>query len=265
MVNFLVVKSHFETNSLSYFTFYPKSEKSIKAVIHHLPQNTPVEDICDGLVSLGFDVISVKQTTTTRRSPLEESKNNKPALFLVTLPRTAKSEEIFHLPSLCHIAIRVEAYRAQCALTQCRHCQQFGHVWANFNQPPHCLWCGGGRLHKECLEKENVASTPACCNCKFLEGDKPHVANNRGCRHAKEELQKRKSQRTPKTTTGRVFSSNRTTPGISFLAALRGSTQQKQQPQAQQIPTVGLPQQRKRFSELLQSLNNHVSLFSLKM
>jgi hypothetical protein len=48
MVDFLAVKSHFEKNNLSYFTFYPKSEKPIKAAIHHLPQNTPAEDICVG-------------------------------------------------------------------------------------------------------------------------------------------------------------------------------------------------------------------------
>jgi hypothetical protein len=69
----------------------------------------------------------------------------------------------------------------------------------------------------------------------LADGEKAHPANYRGCRHAKEELQKRKSQITPKTTTGRVFS-NLTTPGISFAAALRGSTAQQQRPQARQIP-----------------------------
>jgi hypothetical protein len=56
---------------------------------------------------------------------------------------------------------------------------------------------------------------------------KPHPANYRGCRHAKEELQKKKSQRAPKTTTGKVFSSALTTPGVSFAAALRGSIDQQ--------------------------------------
>jgi hypothetical protein len=109
MVVFLGVKSHFETNNLSYFTFNPKSENPIKAVIRHLPVNTPAEDIRDGLVSLGFDVVSVKQMTTTRRSSPEEPKVTNLPLFLVTLTRTATSQEIFHLPSLCHIAIKVEA------------------------------------------------------------------------------------------------------------------------------------------------------------
>jgi hypothetical protein len=47
-------------------------------------------------------------------------------------------------------------------------------------------------LHKECPEKENTSSTPVCCNCQLVEGEKPHPANYRGCRHAKEEMQKKK-------------------------------------------------------------------------
>jgi hypothetical protein len=58
----------------------------------------------------------------------------------------------------------------------------------------------------------------------LAEGEKAHPANYRGCKHAKEQLQKRKTQRTPKTTKRSVFSSNVTTPGASFAAALRGST-----------------------------------------
>jgi hypothetical protein len=174
---------------------------------------------------LGFD--SVKQMTTTRRSPSEGTLSRNLPLFLITLARTAKSQEIFRLTALCQIAIRVETYTAQNCLTQCHNCRQFGHIWANCKQPPGCLWCGVGNLHKECPEKENAASTPACCNCHLAEGEKPYPANYRGCRHSKEELQK-KSQRTSKTTTGSVFSSNPTTPGVSFVAALRGSTAQHQ-------------------------------------
>jgi hypothetical protein len=128
VVDFQAIKSQFEENNLSFFTFYSIAERPIKAVIRHLPHNTTANDICDGLVSLGFDVISVKQMTTTRRSPLDESKILNLPLFLVTLPRAAKSQEIFQLPSLSHNAIKVEIYRAQSALTQRHNCQQFGHV-----------------------------------------------------------------------------------------------------------------------------------------
>jgi hypothetical protein len=74
------------------------------------------------------------------------------------LPRAAKFQEIFRLPSLCHIASRVEAYRAQDALTQFHNCQQFGHVWANYKQIPRCWCCGDGHLHKDCPVKETLLS-----------------------------------------------------------------------------------------------------------
>jgi hypothetical protein len=95
MADFQSIKSHFNTNNLSYYLFYPKSEKPMKAVIRHLPQNTPAEDISDGLVSLGFDIISVKQMAATRWSPPEGSKTINLLLFLITLRRMAKPQEIF--------------------------------------------------------------------------------------------------------------------------------------------------------------------------
>jgi hypothetical protein len=45
--------------------------------------------------------------------------------------------------------------------------------------------------------KANPSSTPTCCNCQLAEGEKAHPSNYQGCRHAKEEMRKRKSQRTP--------------------------------------------------------------------
>jgi hypothetical protein len=61
LTDFQCVKSHFDSQNLSYYSFFPKSEKPIKAVIRHLPLNTPAEDISEGMVSLGFDVVSVAQ------------------------------------------------------------------------------------------------------------------------------------------------------------------------------------------------------------
>jgi hypothetical protein len=87
MGDFLSVKSHVDLRELSYYSFSPKSEKPIKAVTCQLPHNTPAEDISDGLVSLVFGVVSVKQTTATRRSTPEEAEIINRTLFHVTLPR----------------------------------------------------------------------------------------------------------------------------------------------------------------------------------
>jgi hypothetical protein len=166
--------------------------------------------------------------TANRPSPEGGSHSINLPLFLVILTRSPKSQEIFKLNSLCHIIIRVEAYRAQNGLTQCFNCQQFGHFWANCRQPPRCLWCGGGHLHKECPEAEKEHSTPNCCNCSLQEGERPHPFSYRGCRHAKEESLRRKNQRSlNKGTSGRTFSSNYVTPGQSFAGALRSNPGQQ--------------------------------------
>jgi hypothetical protein len=84
--------------------------------------------------------------------------------------------------------------------------------------------------------KGNASSTPTCCNCRLAEGEKPHPSNYRGCTHAKDEIQRRKSQRMPKTTVGRVFSTKFTTPCVSFAAALKGNTEDQRQPLAHHVP-----------------------------
>jgi hypothetical protein len=183
----------------------------------------PAEEIYKGLVELGFDIISVKQMST---------------LFLIILSLSEKSHEIFKLTSLCCIAIKVEPYKSQTGLTQCHNCQQFGHVWANCKQPPHCLWCGGRHLHRECPEKGKEDSTPACCDCKLAEGEKHHPSNYRGCSHAKEEMRQRKIPRAPKPNTGRAFSSKYIMPGVSFAEALQSKADQTQQNHPRQAAVV---------------------------
>jgi hypothetical protein len=187
MLDYQSVKAHFETSNLSYYTFYPKSQKPIKVMICHLLQNTPVENIPSGLVELGFDVISVKQLSIVHRSP-EGTTSITLRLFLVILPRTAKSQYIFRLSNLCHISMKVESYKSQNALTQCFNCQKFGHVWANCKQLPHCLWCGGGHMHRDWPERDNTSLTPTCCNCQLAEGEAALPVNYRGCSHSKDEM-----------------------------------------------------------------------------
>jgi hypothetical protein len=159
-------------------------------VIRHLPNNTPAEDIDEGLVDLGFDVISIKRMSTAHRSPDGSTPITLP-LFLVTLPRTIESLDLFKFSSLWNISIEVEAYRTQITLTQCYNYQKFGHVWANCKQPPHCLWCGGDHLHRDCAEKGNTFSTPACCNCQLMEGETAYPTNYHGCKHAEKEMWKK--------------------------------------------------------------------------
>jgi hypothetical protein len=174
------IRVYHEANNLNYFTFHPKSEKPIMAVIRNLPIQTPSEDISKGLEELGYSIISVKQVTASRPSPERIKQINLP-LFLITLARNDKSPDIFKLSTLCHIVIKAEAYKVQNDLKQCFNCQKFGNIWVNCRQPLCCLWCGGGHLHKECPEKKKENSTPTYCNCNLKEGDRPHPCTYRGC------------------------------------------------------------------------------------
>jgi hypothetical protein len=68
MADYSAIRAHFDGRNLNYYTFHPKSEKPIKAVIRHLPIDTTAEDISNGLTELGFRVLSVRQMTANRRS-----------------------------------------------------------------------------------------------------------------------------------------------------------------------------------------------------
>jgi hypothetical protein len=132
MADFSAIKSHFNNQRMSYFTFYPKSQKPVKAVTEHLPH--PTEDIYDGLMSLGFDVISVKQMTTNRQSSAEGTTTVNLTLFLITLPRMTKSQDIFTLSSICHIAIKVSLTKPRMFLhsvTAANSLAKYGQIASN--------------------------------------------------------------------------------------------------------------------------------------
>jgi hypothetical protein len=144
----------------------------------------PAEEIWEGLVELGFDIISVKQMSTTRRS--QGSASTSLPLFLITLPRSEKSHETFKQTSLCYIAIKIEPCKSQTGLMQCHNCQQFSNVWANCKQPPQLrvvwTWLPPQGMS---AEKGKEDSTLACCNWKLAEGERPHHPSNyRGCSYA---------------------------------------------------------------------------------
>jgi hypothetical protein len=130
ITGFQAVKAYFENNALTFYTFYLKLETPIKAIIHHLPYNTPAEDIADGLLGLGFDIVNAKQMSTSCRSPTgpwwRYSSPPPHGVFVCCLhnlayitPRQTKKEE----PLLyCYIPRRH-------LLSVCRHENVFAQQW----------------------------------------------------------------------------------------------------------------------------------------
>jgi hypothetical protein len=57
-------------------------------------------------------------------------------------------------------------------------------------------------------------------SCRHAQGEMAYPTNYRSCGHAKEQMQKRKTQKSPKTTNERAFSSKFTTPALFFAAVL---------------------------------------------
>jgi hypothetical protein len=94
MADYSAIRAHFDSNNLHCYTYHLKSEKPIKAVIRHLPGDTPAEDISNGLQDLGFSVLSVNQLTATRPLPEGGSHTVNLPLFLITLSNTPKSQDI---------------------------------------------------------------------------------------------------------------------------------------------------------------------------
>jgi hypothetical protein len=128
MMDYLAMKSYLEKYNLQYFTFSPNYGKPMKAVIRHLPPRHASRRFSNILEGVGFNFISFRQLTTNRRAPNGHTHLANLPLFLGTLTRNLKSQEMFELNSLNHIIINVESYRVQTGRTHCYSCQNFGHV-----------------------------------------------------------------------------------------------------------------------------------------
>jgi hypothetical protein len=131
MADYSALMRYPDASKIPYYTFHPKSLKRVKAVICHLPGDTPAKDISDEVLALGFNVINVRQMVVTRPKAEDGLQTCNIRLFLVTLARNEKASEIFKLTNLGHVVVRAEAYRAQGWMTHCFNCQRFGHVWVN--------------------------------------------------------------------------------------------------------------------------------------
>jgi hypothetical protein len=90
--------------------------------------------------------------STAHRSPEGTTFLTLP-LFLVTLPRTTKFQDLFKLSNLCHISIKVESYKSLNALTSATTARRLATSGLIANNLPNACDVGGGHLHKDCPER----------------------------------------------------------------------------------------------------------------
>jgi hypothetical protein len=91
MTDYSAMKFYLQENNFHCVTFSPDSEKPLRAVIRHLPPDTPTEDFSDGLEYLGFNVINMRQMTATRKAANGKTHVETLTLFLVTLTKRKKN------------------------------------------------------------------------------------------------------------------------------------------------------------------------------
>jgi hypothetical protein len=83
----------------------------------------------------------------------------------------------------------------------------------------------------------------------LAEGEAAHRTSYQGCRHAKEEMHKRKAQGALNNTKGRLFSSKFVKSNLSFTTAVRGQTDPMTEPQVQGFLNVQYLNNRNQVSQ----------------
>jgi hypothetical protein len=132
-------------------------------------------------------------------------------LFLVTLRRNVKSQEIVKLNKLNYIIIEVESYRIQTGLGQCYNSKTLAMAEPTVSFPLDVCGlvvttCTGNAPKEEYRMYAYLLLLHLSRRRTYLPG------SYRGCSHAKGEIQRRRFQQAPKGSSGIMLFSNFTSP-----------------------------------------------------
>lgn len=167
--SYKAIIEYLDNKQVQHYLLPHQTARPVKAVIRGLPINMDIQEIENELKSKEFDIIKISQMIRFR------TKTNLP-LFLIHLPNTQKSKEIFQMTELFYMVIKVENYRSPMRTMQCHNCQFFHHTSEFCKMSPRCVKCNLKHSTNECSLGKEKSDNPTCCNC----GGK-HPANYRGC------------------------------------------------------------------------------------
>lgn len=160
----------FDNYNEEYFTFPLKEEKNLKIVIRGIPECINIEEIKEELVAMKFNIIKISRMNRK----IDNGKIPLPMIF-AELPLTMESKDIFNVTHINYLKVIIEPLRVKKNdVTQCHHCQGFGHTQTKCHLIPKCIKCLENHSWKDCPKQKNEA--PQCTNCEGL-----HPANYKGC------------------------------------------------------------------------------------
>ncbi|CAG4957971.1 unnamed protein product [Colias eurytheme] len=110
-----------EGADISWFSYSPEAERSVKVAVRGLPVNTQPDELLAALRELGYDPEFAR--------PIRARKGRPGCLFLVILKKTPNlTPGIYDVSELMHMpGVIVEAWRSKRGPAQCHRCQGFRH------------------------------------------------------------------------------------------------------------------------------------------
>ena len=156
--------SVFQSESIPFYSHEPRATKLLHIVLKGLPVNVEALNLKQELEQLQFTIEHVRQITVADTTTDGILFRRPVPIWVITLPNTEHSRNIFNLRDINHHTIKIESYKPNPRVTQCHRCQDFGHTSRRCNLKIQCVKCGQDHLFINCPQKGS-AFTPKCANC----------------------------------------------------------------------------------------------------
>lgn len=212
----------FKEKKYTFYTYTIKNQRPKILVAKGIHPETEPDEIRDELISRGYKALKVYPMFKKLKDTNGVEKQAKLPWFTISFDSTTKISEVKLVTGCCGYRVSWEAKR-KLSVTQCRRCQEFGHVASACFLNYRCVKCAESHTPGTCPinakidESQEETRVPVkCANCG--EG---HVASFSGCRERElylGKLNKHNNKPRLNTPTGqaRNFVSNRIRPGVTF-------------------------------------------------
>lgn len=169
--------------NVEHHTFTPKDERKKVLLLKHIHRSFTPDEVQEELKAYNISALKV--------SPFKSRTNKQREFnaFLVEFSPSTSLEEVTVRKSLFGEVIQWERLKSN-DVTQCKRCQQAGHVQANCQNKRRCVKCDEEHEIGECKRKNREDGKPYCVLCKS-EG---HPANYRGCPAMQQLIERRRAK-----------------------------------------------------------------------